>query len=272
MPPRLIGPRRANGTFYKKRPAVRKPRAGVSKTAAKTVKNIVKAELSRQAEDKLVSILTTKTHNSAISSAADCYQLVPNCSRGADPNERVGDTIRPKRLKVQIKVRLEDRHYDANNNLLYPIKVRVLILKQKNIKSYNQMATVFDSAHLLRTYENGSGLEIGYTGDTNDDMRMINTDLFDVLMDKKITLRPQYSVFGATADDIKYPVLPNEVVVTKYLRVPAKLLYDDGNGNTCNNYCPFACLGYTYIPGIAGDVTTTQVTCTVLSSLYYEDA
>lgn len=246
----------------------------MSKPAAKTVRKIVKAELSRQAEDKLVSILTTKTHNSAISSASDCYQLVPNCSKGTDPNERVGDTIRPKRLKVQVKVRLEDRHYDTNTQTLYPIKVRLLILKQKNIKSYTQMASVFDSAHLLRTYENGSGTEIAYTGDTNDDMRMVNTDLFTVLMDKKITLKPQFAYFSTSigsTEDIKYPVLPNEVVFTKYIKCPAKLTFDDGNGNTANNFCPFACLGYSYIPGLSGDVSTTQVTCSILSSLYYED-
>lgn len=246
---------------------------GVSKPAAKAVRKIVKSELHRQAEDKLVSTLVTKTHNSAISSAGDCYQLVPNVSLGDDSNERVGDVIRPRRLKVQVKVRLADRQYDSNTSLLYPIRCRVLILKQKTIKSYTQIST-FDAAHLLRTNENGSAAQIGYTGDWNDDLRMVNTDLFEVLMDKKITLKPQFANFagGAGTDtDIKYPVLPNEVVLTKYIKCPAKLTFDAGNGNTANNFCPFMCFGYSYIPGIAGDTTSTQVTVTCLSSLYFED-
>lgn len=220
----------------------------------------------------MCSVLTTKTHNSAISGVGDCYQLVPSIEEGTQSNQRIGEVIRPRRLKVQVKVQLSQSNYTSASNLT-PIRVRLLILRQKTIKAWGQMSQ-FQPNQLLRTNENSSNAERAYTGDVNDDMRMINTDLYDVILDKKVTLKPQYVVFGSgSTEDIKYPILPNEVVFTKYVKCPAKLTFDDLNGNIPNNFCPFLTVGYSYIPpGQGPDTTTTQVTVSCLSTLYYEDA
>lgn len=223
----------------------------------------------------MVSLLREASHNSSIANVGDLYQLVPDIALGTDSNQRIGDSIRPKRLKVVFKLSLDSGNYSSNQSLVYPIEARLLIVKQKTIKNWGQSGT-FDFSHLLRTNEGGSSAERAYTGDKNDNMRQINTDLFDVIMDKKVTLKPQYTypaVPPATAEGPLYPMLPNCVYITKYIRLPKKLTFDDGNTTNPNNACPIATVGYCYPgPQLAGDVVNTQVHLSVLSTLYYEDS
>lgn len=250
----------------------RKPR--VSKGAAKAVRKIVKAELHRNAEDKMVSILREQSHNSSIANTGDLYQLVPDISPGTASNQRIGDVVIPRKLKVQFKISLDSANYSNNSNLIYPIEARLLIVKQKTIKNWGQNAT-FDFSHLLRTNENGSSAETAYVGDKNDNMRMINTDLFEVVLDKRITLKPQFTTQTSPtqAEGPLYPMLPNCVYVTKYVKLPKKLTFDDGNTTNPNNFCPIATVGYCYPgPQLGPDAINTQVHLSVLSTLYYEDA
>lgn len=250
----------------------RKPR--LAKPAASAVRKIVKAEISRNSEDKMVSILREQSHNSSIANVGDLYQLLPDIALGTDSNQRIGDSVRPKRLKCVFKVSLDPGDYSNNSTLIYPIEARLLIVKQKTIKNWGQSGT-FDFAHLLRTNEGGTSAERAYTGDKNDNMRQINTDLFEVIMDKKITLKPQFTTQTSptAAEGPLYPMLPNCVYITKYIKLPKKLTFDDGNTTNPNNVCPIATIGYCYPgPQLAGDVLNTQVHLSVLSTLYYEDS
>lgn len=260
------------GLTTRKRTAPKKPR--LAKPAASAVRRIVKAEISRQSEDKMVSILREQSHNSSIANTGDLYQLVPDISLGTDSNQRIGDSVRPKRLKCVFKVSLDSGDYSNNATLIYPIEARLLIVKQKTIKNWGQSGT-FDFAHLLRTNEGGSSAERQYTGDKNDNMRQINTDLFEVLMDKRITLKPQYTTQTSPtqAEGPLYPMLPNCVYITKYIKLPKKLTFDDGNTTNPNNFCPMATIGYCYPgPQLGPDAINTQVHMSVLSTLYYEDS
>jgi len=236
----------------------------MSKPAASAVRQIVKKEIARAAEDKKVALFQTQDHNSAIG-VGDVYRLLPAITQGTDSYQRIGDSVRPKKLVVKFRVGLTQSYWANIQTFVTPFEVRLMILKQKNIKSSGQLAN-FDSSHLLRP-NLGSSTELSYDGSTIRHMSDINTDLFEVLMDRKITIKPQ---------DVQrtnlgtYPLLPNVVEITKVLKCPARLTFDDGNGNNANNYAPFAVAGYHLANGLI-DTINTQLQLDVLSTIHFED-
>jgi len=239
-------------------------RRRISKPAASTVRQIVKQEISKNAEDKMVSLFQSQVHNSAIGSG-DVYALLPAITQGTDSFQRIGESVRPKRLVVKFRAVLPHNYWGNIQTFTVPFEVRLMILKQKNVKSNGQLANV-DTAHLLRP-NFGSSTELSYDGSPQRHISPINTELFEVLMDRKFTLKPQ---------DVQrtnlgtYPLLPNVVEITRVLKCPARLTFDDGNGTNANNYAPFAVVGYCKADGSI-DTINTALQLDVMSTIHFED-
>jgi len=249
-----------NASTIKRYPA-RRRRGG----AAAAIRQIVKNEISKNAEDKLVSLFQSQVHNSSIGSG-DVYRLLPAITQGTDSFQRIGDTVRPKRLIVKFRAALPPNYWTNIQTFTTPYQVRLMILKQKNIKASGQLANV-DTAHLLRP-NFGSSTEISYDGSPQRHISPVNKELFEVLMDKKFYMKPQ---------DVQrtnlgtYPLLPNTMEMTKVLKCPARLTFDDGNGNDANNYAPFAVVGYCKADGTI-DTLTTALQLDVMSTILFEDS
>jgi len=241
----------------------RKPR--MSKPAAAAVRKIVKKEISKNAEDKFVSLFQTANHNSSIGTA-DVYRLLPAITQGDDSHQRIGDSVRPKRLVVKFRAALPFNYWSNTQTFTVPYEMRLMILKQKNIKASGQLGN-FDSAHLLRP-NFGSSTELSYDGSPQRHISPINKDLFEVLYDKKIYMKPQ---------DVQrtnlgtYPLLPNTVEITRIVKCPARLTFDDGNGNDANNFAPFAVVGYCKADGSI-DTINTALQLDVMSTIHFEDS
>jgi len=218
--------------------------------------------MNKGSENKLIGnrMEVAVGHNSAIGTA-DCLSVLPQIAQGTDSNQRIGDRVTPKSLRVSGVVSLVREQPDARE--LY---VRVIIAAQKNVKVGNDVNTSIDAAHLLRTGVVG-GDEIQYTGATQNITDPINRDLFRVYHDKTYVLAP-------ASDQTLTGPLPKSSFPWSYTfsQLPSALTFDAGNGNWANNFAPFYAIGYAYADGTAPDVGTLRIVTTATSYLQYEDA
>lgn len=233
--------------------------------AKKAVTQIVKSVISRNVENKAIGWLTENgvTHNSPIG-AADCVPLVQQIAQGVSAQQRVGDRIKPKSLRLRGIVSFQPDTCNTSQN----VYVRLLILAQKNVKEGNSVAAgVIDTAHLLRPALVG-GDEQAFAGLTRNLYEPVNTDLFRVYMDRVIKLAPSVVTGGAREAMPLYSARYN----FRMKQLPAALTYDDGNGNWANNFAPFFCMGYAFSDGSVDPTITQRLINTCSTYLEFEDA
>lgn len=226
---------------------------------------IVKSVIARNTENKMIGWTTESdvTHNSPIG-AADCVPLVQQIAPGVSAQQRVGDRIKPKALRLKGVVSFQPETINTAQN----IYVRILILAQKNIKVGNDVAAgSVDTAHLLRPGYVG-GDQQAFAGLTRNLYEPVNKDLFRVYLDKVVKLT--CSVGGA-AGTAQMPLYSARYSF-RMKKLPTFLTYDDGNGNWANNFAPFFCMGYAYSDGSVEPVITQRFINNCSTFLEYEDA
>lgn len=260
MPARLIGPRRQSGAFYKRRPAVKNPRARANAKVATVGK--VKRMIGKNMETKFVTrdLEINTTHNSQIS-GPDMLPIIPTVNQGTDDWQRVGDTIRPTKLTIRGVISMDRTNVSSNQVLL----VRVLVLEPRNAKTYAvsvpQYATYANA--LLKPNQQTGTPTVPFVGNTYELNYKPNLDLFKVLYDKVFRIAP-------TADGVEQN--PNSVVRwSKNLKIPKVFNYIDGTNLPVNSN-PFYCLGYVYADGTGPDVLTTKIITQTQATLHYKDA
>jgi len=243
---------------------------------ATAVRAIAKAAVSKAAEDKFISVQTVTTHNSTITTPAECYAMVPQVTQGVGDYQRIGDKIRGKYLYIKGYVQYDftvlDTLISSQSVYLPPATVRVMILSQKNVKVGSAVSTSVDVNHLLKDNV-ATGTARAYNSSVFDNVAPINKDLFTVHMDRKIKL-------NFISSNSLAPVSGQVAVVgndrTKYfscrIKCPASLKFDDGNGNWPNSFAPFLCLGAVNDDGTAPWSLTTPYRLTAMSTLYFEDS
>lgn len=243
-----------------------KPMADTKKVQ---VMRLVKKMIDNRVEDKHVlwTLDNLTDHNSGIGVAGDVVPLVQQIAQGTGEQNRLGDRIRPKYLKVSGIVTLDKLsgfQYSQN------IRGRIIAFKQNDVKVGSANASV-DIAHLLRSPD--APYSQYFTGAARDLCLPVNTDKFKVLYDKQFKLVPcNYAGVGLTAGQI---APPNPYMTFKYsfkVKLPSSLKYDTANGDWPNNFAPFMVIGYSYPDGTAPDVMATMITNTAVSHLIFEDA
>lgn len=223
---------------------------------------LVRKMISKNTENKEIgNKVEETTHNSPIG-PADCYRILPDIAEGSTGNERLGDRIKPVSLQVRGVVSVNP----ADNPDTKAMYVRVCILSQKDIKNSSQIAAgAVDTAHLLRPALSGLE-EIPFAGNRFELNHPINDNKFKVFMDKKYLIAP---VSAASGNDQSR----SQFVFNKtFKNLPASLTFDEGNGDTPNNFAPFLAIGYAYADGTAPDTVATRIKTSVYSRLVYEDA
>lgn len=271
MPARLIGPRRPGGAFYKKRPTVRKPRGPrVSKPVATAVRRIARSVVRKEAETKYVSLTQDLNFNSTISSASECYRLMPDIPQGDDDFQRNGDKVSGRYLYVKGHIQYNASFINTPqvNNYVPPSTVRLLILSQKNIRANAQITSLADINNLLKDNV-ATGTARAYVGAMTDNLAPINRDLFKVHMDRKIKMKAIYQSSDNTGTG-GWVGLPTYYFRCR-IKLPKTLYYDTTNGNSPNNFAPFLCMGSVLEDGSSPFSIQTPYRLTFLSTAYYDD-
>lgn len=260
-----LRPRKLPKGFWKG--STGKPRpARLAPKTKKAVTKIVKSVIARNQENKMIGWLTEENvaHNTAIG-AADCVPLVQQIAPGVSAQQRVGDRIKPRSLRVKGVVSFQPDTCTTQQNLY----VRIIIASQKNLKVGSEIvAGGVDTAHLLRPGYVG-GDQIAFSGLTRNLTEPINKDLFRVYLDKVVKL----TVSSVTGGGKEQMPLYSARYSFRMKQMPAYLTYDDGNGNWANNFAPFFCMGYAFSDGTGPDLPTyTRLINNCSTFLEYEDA
>lgn len=241
----------------------------LSKTANTAVAKAVKSVLRRQTETKFSSVTQDLSFNSTITSASECYALMPRITGGTNDNQRIGDKITGRYLYIKGHLQYNASFINATgNNYVPPSTCRILILTQKQVKANSQMGTI-DTAHLLKDNV-GTGVARAYVGTMTDNLAPINKDLFKVYMDKKVRLRAIHQLSDGTGTGMMNG-LPT-IYWSCRIKLPKTLTFDDSNGDFVNNFCPFICMGSVLEDGTSPWSASTPYRLTFLSTAYYEDA
>jgi len=230
------------------------------------VKTVVKRQISRTLENKSVGFIVENavTHNSSIS-AADCEPLIGEIPQGTDQFNRVGDRIKPKSLVVRGVLALNNSNVTGGLTQV-PLRVRVMILAQKDIKVGAQVqAGSVDTSHLLEP-NIAAANETDYSGTTVNALYPVNKDLFTVYYDKTFTL------CGSDSTGVEAINRYCAAWSYRFKRLPSSLHFDNGNGDWANNFAPFLAVGYSYPDGSSADSITRRLVSTAFARMEYEDA
>lgn len=234
------------------------------------VMSVVRRLLSKKAENHLVGtqVEANVHHNSAIG-PADCEPVIPeispmNDAAGNTSQLRVGDRITPKSLKVRGLLSLDFGTTPPVSRA--DIYARVIIATQKDVKTGAQvLAGAIDTGTLLKAGFGATADQVPFNGHPQELLYDINRDKFHVYYDKVIKFS-QVAETGVEA-------IPRFSAMWKYnfKKLPSTLTYDESNGDWCNNFAPFVCIGYAYSDGSPADVVGTKLVSNIYSQFQFED-
>lgn len=266
--------------MYRRRQYQPKRRYAKKKTGAKrlskpmraAVARVAKRVVSRAAENKLIGHMVEDgvAHNSAISSA-DCYPIITEIQQLNDigstaPSScaRVGDRITPKSLTVKGVLSINP---EQGTNSVGDIYARIIIATQKDLKSGAAIsAGGVDAGALLRPgFDTPGNDQVAFDGNTMRLNYPINTNLFNVYMDKVVRFKQTKSLTQDAWVDYSHRWSYT------FKRLPTSLTFDEGNGNWPNNFAPFVAVGYAYADGSVPDTIQLKLLHNCFSQLKFED-
>lgn len=252
-------------------------RAGKKITFAKRVQQV----LASQTENKHSYFSTGDTltyFNSGINSAADMNQVLPSISIGTADNQRIGDELNGKRLRVKGFMRLTPKAATGtvtNDPKISNVVARLMIVSMKNASNFTTATNSFGNlTSLLRK----GGTTTAFTGTLSDIYADINTDVFTVHHNSVHYLTQDYVfVPSSSAAYVNAPVAMDIKDSIKFFNIDVKckktMKYDsviDG-GIRPTNFAPFLVMGYSYLSGDSPDVVNTQVALQYISEFIFED-
>jgi len=213
--------------------------------------------------------------NASIGSNQEVYSLLPAISQGTNSNQRVGDKVRPKSLRVDFVITANGSYNSSQLN-----QVRLFVLEDKAIRNPSALRDIPAlqtgtpiSTELLDL----GGTTGGFFGQPNQIMYRINRQRYTVHKDKVLELcagngqTPQAGN-GYNGTQI---FVSNEQCwkVSVKIPTPAVLKYSGALDTFPTNFAPFFCLGYVQPDGNASpDQILTRVAVNWVSHLDYEDA
>lgn len=242
-------------------------RVSVAKPMVSAVKTIAKSVVNKESETKLVGrAIVDDDFTFDISSAAECYPIVPAVQQGDDDYQRTGDRIRPQWITVRGKIMLS-REF-TTTQWVPPLTARVMILNQRDLKTNSQVSTRADYAHILKDNIN-VGVARPYSGGNYDNLAPINRDKFKVIMDRKFRFAwdDQLNLAGQAAAGTN-----KAFYFTVRVKCPKTLYFDDVNGPNPTNFAPFLCVGAVADDNSGAFTVATPLRVTAQSILYFKDA
>ena len=200
---------------------------------------LMRKMINNEVEDKEVGWrVDDHLHNSPIT-AADCYSIIQDIGEGTGGNERNGDRVKIKSLRLVGDVCINPE-YNPDTRVMY---VRVIVAAQKNVKQATGGALPIDTDHLLRSGDGAVGEETNFDGTITKLRYPVNDNKFTVYMDKVYPLIPTSTASG-------FPLLKAQFHFKKFFKKhPVNLLFDAGGGDYPNNFAPFLAIGYCYADG-----------------------
>jgi len=259
--PRKVMKKRVN----KKQASPAKPQVSLVKAVAKKV--VADALEDKYARAEIQAGGQPLLFNSSITTYTECYPLIPKVVQGTDSNNRIGDKLRPKSLRVEL--------YMVSNGTLTTSmlnRVRLFVLEDRSLRNWQSIDTTPIGSQLL---DFGSFLG-GFSGLPNCELIRVNKRRYKVIKDKVVTfckgtgVTPNVGGINGTQTFVSGSQYHK---MTFSIPTPAVLHYASPMDNYPTNFAPFMCLGYTQPDGdTAPDSGVFKIAVQYSAHLDYEDA
>lgn len=249
----------------KSRKSKRSKKGGLTKTAKKQVKTIVRGQIETKTAGH---VLWNGTQFNSGIDASDAVPILPAYPGGTSDASRLGDKVSMISCVVKGTISWNEDEEDA----VQPIRVRVMCLSQKDITVQSQL-TAFNWPKLLKVNDTAIAAEnVAYTGDPLNNLYPINTELFTAHYDRQFDLVPNHLGTSGPAVGVVAGLTKNFVNFSFKVPTPKKLTFSNTADTLCNNACPFIVLGYSYPSGQSPDSISTRVRGYAHAITKYKDA
>lgn len=216
----------------------------------------VKKLINRTREVKLIGQVLTTQQQAFINSPGMFLPLIPALAQGDTDNQRTGNKIRPRGLRVAVTVTYGDSPVTPiASNVIY---FRILALSDKKMRHIPLAIAQTDPSHLL---DSGTG-EHAYLARIQDYQAPVNPEAYTLHKD----IRGQFT-FGTSE------INPRKSYTYVFnIKCPKVLDYLD-NQTFPSNFAPMIVMGYSFADGtIPGTDQFTPVKMDLATTLYYDDA
>jgi len=250
---------------------------GPVKPTVALVKSVAKKIVADAQEDKYDTKLLRPSgvpvNKAGDITASDVELLLPPITQGSNTNQRVGDKLKVKKMRVDVILTTSPNFGEA-----FLSTVRFMILEDKSNKDNVQIPTVTAPIVANSLLENGSGQQ-GFTGRNMDLMYRINTRRFKVHCDKKLTLGKASE--HRLAPGVGTPwqisqISPGTYKFSVKIRTPKTLIYQSATSTSPTNFAPFMVVGYAFNESNhasdPAELTNQRIVYNTLTHLDYEDA
>jgi len=243
------------------------------------MKAVAKKVIRDQAEDKYITRFAQTSglprYFNGMITASDIYYLLPPIIQGTASNQRIGNKIRPTRLRVDFVLTVNGA-FDAN--LL--LHTRLMVLRDKTINSTLELiplpGTQPGTPVATELLDIGGGTS-GFNGEPGLIMARINKERYTVIRDvqKEVCsgsgLTPQASnSFAGTQTFVSGAQAHRFSVV---IPTPKTFNYSLETDQYPTNFAPFFVLGYAQPDGNALNTNLlSRIALNYLVHLDYEDA
>jgi hypothetical protein len=231
-----------------------KPKKKVRKaTAGPALKQAIQKVIAGTSETKYVMgqiratdfVVTAPTldlptgFTSAITSTRELYALIPQISEGAGVHQRVGDTIQPTSLTINLRFAFPFNDSQQSGD----VTAHMFVLSAKSVKSLNNLSAV----PITLLLDNGQGSAASFDGTNQHAMWKVNTNAFTVHKYKRIRFqKTEGLVNGGTLGNGQTCMNPSQHHVVRFrVPLPKKLKYLLNSETYPTNSAPFLCIGYT---------------------------
>lgn len=265
--------------FKQLRKLRRKAKKVGTKPALALVKAVAKKVVADSMEDKYEIRLSQTSGYPRLYDAPitnnDIYQLLPPIVQGTASNQRIGDKIRPKSMRVNFVLTTNN----AETSSLIA-QVRLLVLQDKSIKSVLALQPITGvqpgSPVGTELLQYGGTLQ-GFQGLPSDVMARVNRERYSVIKDVQREVikgagRGPISANAYTGDQV-YVTGQTTHRFTVVVPTPAVLKYSNQTDQFPTNFAPFFVLGYAQPDGnAAGSSLLQRIVLNFETHFDFEDA
>jgi len=271
---RLIGPRRASGAFYKKRPVTRNPRTRARPMARKASVKLIKQVLNRQLESKYVAFQSEEFKIVGNINPTTAYlAITPPVSLqtgAASNNVREGNIIRPVSARVDVDLWFGN----TNDSLTRIVFVKAFFVTSKSVKALP--TAVVPNTLPAGLLENGSADPVQWVSSAGalQNYYPVCKDNYTILKTQVIKLVQNSGNPVGGLNGNPYPDSRSDRKSISYSWKPPALKYDLDTDTFAGNHAPMMFL-VAYSPGFDFDAQTElsgSVQCQYQTKMTFKDA
>jgi len=255
--------------FRKKRMAVPKARkakrTGRSTSVKGLVAKMVKVELHKAVENKLVSLEYPITDfNSGATSSGDVIQVIPTMSQGVGDGNRTGNQVTMRNFNIRGHMNIIPNGNDEPRSRVL-VRMLVVIPRQFPTNDISVANTGSWLPFVLKIGNSSAPLD----GTIQSMYLPTNKEIITTLVDKRFYMNSDFfSKLGTENYSTRF--------VTKFfnfnLKVKSKILRYDDAQTIPLNYSPSLLLSYCFLDGSPPSSLSTCLSMSFVSVLDYEDA